>query len=77
MQDKPTLRELDFTQMELVGGGSSAEWAVSTGTATALVIGAATASGPLIAGAMAAGAIISAGAAIYYAVSNDEPVNAS
>ncbi len=68
MQNNSTLRELDITQMEVVGGGSSTEWAVSTGTATALVVGAATVSAPLIAGAMAAGAIVSAGAAIYYAV---------
>ena len=77
MQNVTTLMELDANQLDEVGGGSSTEWGVSTGTAVALTIGAATVTSPLLAGALVAGGIISAGFAIYYAVTDDESATAS
>ena len=59
--------ELNLEQLDEVAGGSSTEWAVSVGTATALTIGAATVGAPLVAGALAFGGIVSAGFGIYYA----------
>ena len=60
--------ELNPEQLDEVAGGSSTEWGVSTGTATALTIGAATVGSPLVAGALAVGGIVSAGFGIYYAL---------
>lgn len=77
MQHTTTLMELDANQLDEVGGGSSTEWGVSTGTAVALTIGAATVTSPLVAGALITGGIISAGFAIYYAVTDDESATAS
>ena len=77
MQHTTTLMELDADQLEEVGGGSSTEWGVSTGTAVALTIGAATVASPFVAGALITGGIISAGFAIYYAVTDDENATAS
>jgi hypothetical protein len=67
MQNISTLCELDFDQLDDVGGGSE-QWSISTATVVALTVGAATVTSPLIAGTLAAGGIISAGFAIYYAV---------
>ena len=60
--------ELELDQLDEVGGGSSTEWGVSTGTAAALTVGAATVASPLLAGALAVGGIITAGFGIYYAL---------
>jgi len=60
--------ELTSEQLEAVGGGSSTEWGVATGTAVALTVGAGTVAAPVVAGAMAAAGILSAAAAIYYAI---------
>ena len=64
--------ELDLDQLDAVGGGSSTEWSVSTGTAAALTVGAATVGSPFIAGVLALGGIVSAGFGIYYAL-NERP----
>ena len=64
----PEPMELTMDELELVGGGTSTEWGVATGTAAALTVGAATVTSPLIAGALAVGGLISAGFGIYYAV---------
>jgi hypothetical protein len=77
MQNVTTLMELDANQLDEVGGGSSTEWGVSTGTAVALTIGAATVASPFVAAALVTGGIISAGFAIYYAVTDDESATAS
>ncbi len=77
MQKVTALEELDLTQLEAVAGGSSTEWAVSTGTAVALTVGATAAAAPVVAGALAAAGIAAAGMAIYYALTDEEQASAS
>lgn len=79
MQNETTIRELSVEQLDAVGGGgASTEWGVATGVAVAFTAAAATVVGaPIVAGAFAAAGIASAGAAIYYAMSDDETKTAS
>jgi len=69
MQNSTTIRELDFEQLEEVGGGGLGEWGISVGAATAFTVGAATVTSPIIAGSLAVGGLFLTAAAIYYAVS--------